>query len=175
MIIPENNLNETNNSVNEKVRVALYSRTESAYTPIDYQLSSLKNVVTQNPEWELVATYADEGVSAKSAKSSTVFNQMIEDAKNGNFDLIVTYDIYHFARNENEAVLITRKLNSMGIGVIFAKENINSLDPDDKFILAIISYITQEESRRHSERVKMGIRIAKERKAKLSNEKNKTI
>lgn len=174
MIIQKNNSNEVNTSINNNVRVALYACTASKSVPTDYQLSSLNEAVTQNPDWTLVATYADEGISTESTKHRIAFNQMIEDAKNGNFDFIVTYDLSRFARNVVDAMQFTKKLEAMGIGVLFLSENINTLDADGKFILAIISYIAQEERRRHSERVKAGIRAAKERKAKLSAE-NKTF
>ena len=164
------NFNEVNTPIDNKVRVATYSRTSSPYTPTNYQLLHLNEVVTSHSDWEPVASYTDECVSPKSAKNLTAFNQMLEDAPNGNFDLIVTYEISRFARSVVDAIQFVKKLKAMGIGVLFIKENINSLDPDGEFILAIISYIAQEESRRHSERVKAGIRAAKERKAMLSDE-----
>jgi len=81
---------------------------------------------------------------------------MIECAKNGAFDLIVTKEISRFARNTLDSIYYTRDLKKHGVGVIFMNDNINTLDGDAELRLAIMSSIAQEESRKTSERVKWG-------------------
>lgn len=81
---------------------------------------------------------------------------MIECAKNGDFDLIITKEISRFARNTLDSIFYTRDLKKHGVGVIFLNDNINTLDGDAELRLAIMSSIAQEESRKTSERVKWG-------------------
>ena len=40
-------------------------------------------------DWELTYIYADEGVSGAKAEHRTQFQQMLKDAKEGQFDVIV--------------------------------------------------------------------------------------
>lgn len=172
MIIQKNNSNEVNTPVDNNVRVALYACTASKNTPIDYQLSSLNEAVTQNPDWTLVATYADEGISTESTKSRIAFNQMIEDARNGNFDLIVTYSISRFSRNASKILEYAKELSDYNVNIHFVSEDISTNDSDGLFRLCIIASVLENERRLHFERVKAGIRAAKSRKEMSSDGKN---
>ena len=81
---------------------------------------------------------------------------MIECARNGSFDLVITKEISRFARNTLDSIYYTRDLKKHGVGVIFLNDNINTLDADSELRLALMSSIAQEESRKTSERVKWG-------------------
>ena len=48
---------------------------------------------------------------------------MIEWAKNGDFDLIITKEISRFARNTLDSIFYTRDLKKHGVGVIFLNDN----------------------------------------------------
>ena len=84
------------------------------------------------------------------------FNRMIDCARQGAFDLIITKEISRFARNTLDSIFYTRELKRIGIGVIFMNDGINTLDGDAELRLAIMASIAQEESRKTSERVKWG-------------------
>jgi len=102
------------------------------------------------------SVYIDEGISGTNTKKRKQFNRMIECAKNGAFDLIITKEISRFARNTLDSIYYTRELKKHGVGVIFMNDNINTLHKDAELRLAIMSSIAQEESRKTSERVKWG-------------------
>ena len=53
-----------------------------------------------------------------SIKTRTAFN-MIEDAKAGKFDLILTKEVSRFARNTVDTLHYTRDLKRIGVGVMF--------------------------------------------------------
>ena len=53
---------------------------------------------------------------------------MIEDAKAGMFDLIVTKEVSRFARNTLDSIRFTRELLASGVAVYFQNDNINTLD-----------------------------------------------
>ena len=46
-------------------------------------------MINNNPDWEFIRIYADEGISGTSIKKRDQFKQMIEDAKAGKFDLLI--------------------------------------------------------------------------------------
>lgn len=143
-----------------KKRVAAYCRVstdhEDQANSFESQQRYFRQYIAASPDWELYAVFADEGISGTSTKKRKEFNRMIECAKNGEFDMIVTKEISRFARNTLDSIYYTRILKKLGIGVIFMNDNINTLDGDAELRLAILSSIAQEESRKTSERVKWG-------------------
>ncbi len=143
-----------------KKRVAAYCRVstdhEDQANSFESQQRYFRQYIAANPDWELYEVFADEGISGTSTKKRREFNRMIDCAKNGEIDIIVTKEISRFARNTLDSIYYTRILKKLGIGVIFMNDNINTLDGDAELRLAILSSIAQEESRKTSERVKWG-------------------
>lgn len=149
-----------------KKRVAAYARVS---TDQDEQLSSYEaqvdfytRYINNNPEWEFVAVYADEGISGTNTKKRDGFNRMVADALSGKIDLILTKSISRFARNTVDTLTTIRQLKAKGIEVYFEKENIYTLDSKGEIMLTIMSSLAQEESRSISENVTWGIRRSME-------------
>ena len=141
-------------------RVAIYVRvsTDSSKQTMSYELQKkyYEEFVVQHPCWTLVKIYADEGISGTSLNHRDGFNEMIADAKEGAFDLIITKEISRFARNTLDSLQYTRELLGWGVGVFFQNDNINTLDEDAELRLTIMSSIAQDELRKLSSRVKFG-------------------
>ncbi len=147
----------------DKVKcVAAYCRVSTDKTDqansLESQQQFFGEYIKRNPLWELYDIYVDDGISGTNTKKRASFNQMIDDAKNGKFDLIITKEISRFARNILDSIGYTRELKALGIGVIFLNDSINTLDADAEMRLAFLSTMAQEESRKTSERVKWGLR-----------------
>ena len=160
-------LNQERKMQETKKRVAAYCRVstdnEDQAHSFESQRTFFRQYIERNPAWELYAIFADEGISGTNTKKRKEFNRMIERAKNGDFDLIITKEISRFARNTLDSIFYTRDLRKHGVGVIFLNDNINTLDGDAELRLAIMSSIAQEESRKTSERVKWGQKRQMER------------
>ena len=141
-------------------RVGAYCRVstdnEDQANSFESQQRYFREYITRNPDWELKEIFADEGISGTNTKKRKAFNRMIECAKSGELDLIITKEISRFARNTLDSIYYTRELKRLGVGVIFLNDNINTLEPDAELRLTIMSSIAQEESRKTSERVKWG-------------------
>lgn len=145
-----------------KKKVAAYCRVS---TDQEEQLSSYENqmryyteLITRNPDYEMVDIYADEGISGTNTKKRDDFNRMIADCRAGKIDLIITKSISRFARNTLDCLNYVRELKDLGIGIIFEKENINTLDAKGEVLLTILSSLAQDESRSISENSTWGIR-----------------
>lgn len=100
--------------------------------------------------------YVDEGITGTSAKKRPQFMQMINDANNHAFDLILTREVSRFARNTIDTLKYTRKLKAIGVEVFFINDNISTTDGDGELRLTIMATLAQEESRKTSIRVKSG-------------------
>jgi len=116
-----------------------------------------------NPKWTYIDGYIDEALSGTSVSKRESFLKMIEDAKRGNFDFIVTKEISRFSRNTLDSIRYTQELLVAGVGVLFQSDNINTLMPDSELRLTIMSSIAQDEVRKISERVKFGFKRAIEK------------
>lgn len=139
-------------------------------TDQDEQLSSYENQVRyykeyirQNPLYDLVDIYADEGISGTNTKKRTEFNRLIADCRKGKVDRIIVKSISRFSRNTLDCLKYVRELKELGIGVTFEKENIDSLDAKGEVLLTILSSLAQDESRSISENATWGIRKKFER------------
>ncbi|MDE6441364.1 MAG: recombinase family protein [Clostridia bacterium] len=110
----------------------------------------------QYPNWVVVDRYIDDSLTGMQAKKRPEFMRMLNDAKSGKFDLIVTREVSRFARNTVECLEFTRQLKSLNVEVYFVHESIWTLDNSGEMILTIMAMVAQEESRKMSERVKAG-------------------
>jgi len=142
------------------IRVTFYARVS---TEKDEQLNSLENqkayykdFISSNKQWSYVDGYIDEGLSAITTTKRERFNDMIEDAKSGKFDLIITKEVSRFARNLLDSIHFTRDLLRSNVGVFFQGDNINTADDEGELRLSIMATLAQEESRKISSRVKFG-------------------
>lgn len=122
------------------------------------QLRYYKNYIESNPLYEFAGIYADEGITATNTKKRDNFNRMIADCRNGKIDRIITKSISRFARNTLDCLNYVRELKTLGIGITFEKEGINTLESSGEVLLTILSSLAQDESRSISENSKWGIR-----------------
>ena len=152
--------------VARKLRVAAYAHVSSSS---EDQLNSYRvqnqyysELISNNPDWEMVDIYADAGITGTSTKKRTEFLRMIRQCKQKKIDLILTKSIQRFARNTLDCINYTRILRQLGIGVLFEKENINSLPPDSEFMITMYGAMAQSESESISGNVKWGKKRAME-------------
>ena len=145
-----------------KRRVAGYARVstdhEDQTTSYEAQVDYYTNYIKSRDDWEFVAIYTDEGISATNTKKREGFKAMIADALTGKIDLIVTKSVSRFARNTVDSLTTVRKLKDEGIEIYFEKENIWTLDSKGELLITIMSSLAQEESRSISENVTWGQR-----------------
>ena len=82
---------------------------------------------------------------------------MIAACKRGRIDMILTKSLSRFSRNTLDCLDIVRTLKAQGIGVIFEKENINTLTQTSEFMMTLFSGFAQAESESISRNVTWGI------------------
>ena len=157
-VIPAS-VEKTSCGKNSKLRVAAYCRvstdSEEQMTSYDIQINHYESLIYKTPEWTFAGIFADEA-SGTSAKKREQFKKMIKKCEAGEIDLILTKSISRFARNTLDCVYYTRVLRELGVGVIFEKENINTLNTNDEFLLTLLGSLAQAESESMSRNIRMG-------------------
>lgn len=145
-----------------KRRVAGYARVstdhEEQQNSYEAQLDYFTKLINNNPSWIFAGMYSDEGITGTSTKRRTGFRKMIDDALDGQIDLIITKSVSRFARNTVDSLTTIRELKEHGVEVYFEKENIWTLDAKGELLITIMSSLAQEESRSISENTTWGIR-----------------
>jgi site-specific DNA recombinase len=143
-----------------KLRVAAYCRvstdSDEQATSYEAQVEHYTDYIRKNPEWEFAGIFADDGISGTNTKKREEFNRMIDEAMEGNIDMIVTKSISRFARNTLDCLKYIRQLKKKNIPVYFEKENINTMDAKGEVLLTIMASLAQQESQSLSQNVKLG-------------------
>lgn len=146
----------------QKRKMAAYCRVSTdqleQLSSYEAQVAYYTSYIDNHPDYEIAGIFADEGLSGTNTKKRDQFNKMIEACKEGKIDMIITKSISRFARNTLDTLNYVRGLKELGIGVIFEKENINTLDSKGEVLLTILSSLAQDESRSISENSTWGIR-----------------
>lgn len=164
LYINQSNRNRT--SCNDKVRAVFYGRVstqhEAQMNAMENQILWCESLLREHPNWVKIDAYWDKGVSGTSAEGRKAFMTMIDDAKAGMFDLVVTRETSRFARNTLDTLAYTRLLKKYGVEVFFCNDNIWSLEGDGELRLTIMAAMAQEESRHISDRVRSGQKTSRE-------------
>lgn len=151
----------------QKIKAAAYARVSTSYESqedsFETQCSFFKQLIENDPKLEFVKVYADKGKSGLSADKRTGFQEMMHDARNGKFQLLLCKSISRFARNAIEAQHYVQELMELNIEVRFQKEKISTKDLSAEMTFNILSAAAQEESRSISEKVKWAYRKRAER------------
>ncbi len=154
-----------NYQTNGNRKVVFYGRVSTEHEAQTYALSNqmqwYEELKKSYPNWIVIERYVDDGITGTQAKKRPEFMRMIEDAKLGKFDLIVTREVARFARNTIDCLEVTRRLKNYGVEVFFVQDGIWTMENEGEMILTIRAMGAQEESRKMSERIKAGQAISR--------------
>ena len=140
-----------------KLRVVVYCRVSTdglaQTSSFELQRNYYLKFVRKRIQWQLVAMYSDEGITATSTKKRIGLLQMLEDAKAGKFDVIIVKNLSRLSRNLMDCMNIIYALRSLPnpVGIFFETENLYTLDKTADFTLQVLSLVAQEESHKKSE------------------------
>ena len=102
---------------NKKIRVAAYCRVSTAEDEqvgsFEMQVQHFTTIIQNNPQYELVKIFKDEGVSGTSIGKRKGFLEMMDAARAGKIDLILTKSISRFGRNVVDVLSSLRELNKL--------------------------------------------------------------
>ena len=145
----------------KKINVCAYARVS---TEKDAMLDSLANQVSyyssyiqSKREWLYVGVFSDEAKSGTKANRPG-FQKMLEEARKGKIDLIITKSISRFARNTVTLLEAVRELKELNVDVYFEEQRIHSISKEGELMLTILASYAQEEARSASENIKWRVK-----------------
>lgn len=149
-------------SKKEIKNVCAYARVSSTKelqeTSLTLQVKTYTKMIQDNPNWNFSGVFSDVGKSGTDIKYRDQFNQMIELAKAGGIDLIITKSISRFARNTIDCLNTIQELKRHDVEVWFEKENISSFDPKVELTITIYASVAEEESKINSQNALWGVK-----------------
>jgi DNA invertase Pin-like site-specific DNA recombinase len=144
-----------------KTKAAAYARVSTLSEAQEFSLirqtEHYREYIQNNPEYEFAGVYADQ-MSGKSVDKRKQFNLLLKACRDGDVKLIITKSISRFARNLCETLEIVRELRMRGIGVLFEKESLNTLDPTSDLRLSLYAGFAENELKSHSGNLKWAAR-----------------
>ena len=144
--------------MSEFIRVAIYIR--CAIEEICNQVELLREYVSKQENAVLVRVYVDRGHGKQK------FEEMMKAATSGNIDCVIAKDITRFSRHLPDTIRDVHTLKQSNVDVVFLENSIDTRDRDAELKIAFFSSITEEQSRKMSERIKNSIKLSRERKEK---------
>jgi len=141
-------------------RIAIYARVSTNDQSTGSQLLDLRRYVKERG-WETYQEFCDNGISG-TTNSRPALNQLMDAAKKRRFDIVLVWRFDRFARSTKHLILALEEFRNLGIDFISYQENIDTSSPLGSAIFTIISAVAQLERDIIAERVKAGLRRAKE-------------
>ncbi len=146
----------------QRLRVAAYARVSTEHerqlSSIAAQVSYYSHLIQSTPGWDYVGVFIDEGITGTSTKHRDGFKHLMDTARAGGIDVILTKSISRLARNTVDLLATVRELKALGVAVRFERERIDTLSADGELLLTLLASFAQEESRSLSQNVKWAIR-----------------
>lgn len=101
--------------------------------------------------------YVDEGISGKSIEGRHALKKLLEDAKNGYFEEVITWKISRIARDVEDLLYLIKELNHQGIILRSISENISTESVNSTFLVQMMGAVAELERKIIAENVKLGI------------------
>ena len=144
-----------------KIRCAAYCRvssdSEDQLNSFMAQTRYYEKAFEKSDREQLVDIYADEGITGTREDKRDEFQRMIKDCRRGKIDRIYTKSISRFSRNTRDCLKNVRELKSLGITILFEKENIDTDNMTDEMMITIMGGLAQEESTSISQNMRWSI------------------
>ena len=134
---------------------ARYSSAGQTEQSIEGQLRVCKEYAERNGYF-IIGEYIDRATTGTN-DNRPQFQQMLEDAKKGEFTNILVYKLDRFARNQYDSVVNKRNLGKLGVKVISATEVITDT-PEGKLLEGLIQIVDEMYSQDLSRKVKRGMK-----------------
>ena len=140
-------------------RAVIYARFSSDMQreeSIDAQVRACK-AYAKNKGYIVVDTYADEAKSGRDVTKRDAYNQMLADAMENKFDVIIFHKIDRNNRNELNYFTFKDKLEKLGIRYEYAAQPIDALSPEGQMMETMMVGMAAYYSRNLAKETKKGL------------------
>lgn len=148
-------------------RCVAYVRVSTTGQDTDPQLIAIKSEIERSGN-VLVNVFADHGISgAKGRSARPGLDRLLNDAKSGNFDKVIVWDITRLGRSLTDLIETLSELDKAKVDLQMLQQNLDTSTPGGRMMFSIFGAIGEFERSLISERVKAGLEKAKKTGKKL--------
>mgnify|MGYP005648885555 CR=1 FL=1 len=154
------------------MKVAVYARvsTTDKGQQVDRQISQLQDICQTNG-WEITKEYIDNGISG-TKKSRPALNEMMKDARQRKFKMIVCLELSRIARSSKHMLDILEDLKRRHQHIYIHNQGIDTSNYMGEFFATVLSALAQIEVATIAERIQSGIANSRRKKGgKWTNQK----
>ena len=141
--------------------VAIYIRVSTRDQALEgYSLSAQERVLVEYckaRKYIIYKIYSDEGISAKDLKHRPGMLQLLADAQEKKFDIILVWKLTRFSRNLANLTTVCEDLDRRGIALVSYSEAFDSITPAGRMVRSMLGTVAQFEREVISENVAMGL------------------
>lgn len=148
-------------------RAAAYTRFSSdmqSQDSTEAQLDEIKRYCNSN-NIDIVKIYSDEAITGKT-DNRPAFQEMIQDAKKGYFDVVVVHKVDRFARDRYDSAIHKAQLKRLGIGIQYAGQAISD-NAEGRLMEGILESFAQYYSENLANETMKGLKL-KARRAEFN-------
>ena len=148
-------------------KVCLYVRVSTQTQTTENQIQALREVAERSG-YEIVKIYSDDGISgSKGREDRPALNQMMKDAVNRQFEMVMCWSIDRLGRSITNLIEIMNELNELKIDMFFSQQSIDTQTSSGRMIFGIFSSLASFEREMIRERVMAGLDRARKNGVKL--------
>ena len=140
-------------------RAVIYARFSSDMQreeSIDAQLRACRSYA-QSKGYDIIDTYVDEAKSGRDVTKRDAYNQMLADAMEDKFDIIVFHKVDRNSRDELNYFKFKDKLERLGIRYEYAAQPIDALSPEGQMMETMMVGMAAYYSRNLAKETKKGL------------------
>jgi len=148
-------------------RVVLYARVSTASQTTENQLIDLRQTA-ERMGYTIVAEFVDNGISgAKGRCDRPALDQMLKQAAQRRFDMILCWDISRLGRSLQNLVEILTDLQSLKVDLFFQQQGLDTSTSSGRMMFSVFGALAEYERELIRERVIAGQQRAKAQGVKL--------
>lgn len=148
-------------------RVALYLRVSTSEQTVENQRRELESVAGRHG-WTIVATFADEGVSgAKGRDQRAGFDALCKGVARRDFELVAAWSVDRLGRSLQDLVAFLGELHGKGVDLYLHQQGLDTSTPAGRAMFQMMGVFAEFERGMIIERVKSGLKRAKENGTQL--------
>jgi DNA invertase Pin-like site-specific DNA recombinase len=139
-------------------RVALYLRVSTDEQTVDNQRLALEEIAQAHPDWMIVGSYTDEGISGSKGRNLRPgFDRLVKDAIRRKFDLVAAVSVDRLGRSLQDLVGFLAEIRSAGVDLYLHRQAIDTTTPAGKALFQMIGVFSEFEVEMIRERTRAGL------------------
>ncbi len=157
------------NTNSEPIRVAIYTRKSTSHgldqedNSLDFQREACSHFIEAKRAqgWRVVSKRYDDGGFTGANTDRPALQELLRDAKAGEFEAIIVYKVDRISRSVRDLVLLVEEFQELGIGFASVSQNFDTTTSMGRLILNILGSFGQFERETIAERIRDKIGAAR--------------